>query len=124
MSKIRPSLAACLFVWAAMPCVSHAADDLAALRAELEALKQAYANRVGALESRINQLESAQSAVAAVTPPAPPPPLPPADVAAPAPSGGARGGQSAFNPAISMILAGNYANLSEDPSTFRIAGFL
>jgi hypothetical protein len=34
------------------------------------------------------------------------------------------GGQTAFNPSISMILAGNYAHLSEDPSTYRIGGFL
>ena len=120
MSKIRPSLAAFLFVWSAMPCVSHAADDVAALRTELEALKQEYSNRVGALEARINQLESAQSAVAATSALPPPPPLPPAESA-----GGARGGgASAFNPAISMILAGNYASLSADPSTYRIAGFL
>ena len=121
MSKIRPSVAAFLLVWGAMPCVSHAADDVAALRAELETLKQEYSNRVGALEARINQLESAQSAVAATSPPPPPPPLPPADNA---PGGSGRGGASAFNPAISMILAGNYASLSADPSTYRIAGFL
>jgi hypothetical protein len=41
-----------------------------------------------------------------------------------APGGGARGGQSAFNPAISMILAGNYGHLSQDPGTYRIAGFM
>ena len=122
MSKIRPSLAVCLFAWGAIPCVSHAADDVAALRAELDALKQDYANRVGALEARINQIESAQSAVAAANT-APLPPLPPAE-SAPASGGGARGGQSAFNPAISMILAGNYASLSADPASFRIAGFL
>jgi len=135
MSKIRPSVAVCLFVWGALPCVSQAADDVAALRAELEALKQDYASRVGALEARINQIESAQGAIAAAnTPPAPTPlaaaestppapPLLPAAESTPAP-GGARGGQSAFNPAISMILAGNYASLSADPSSYRIAGFL
>lgn len=122
MSTFRPSVAAFLLVWGATPCVSLAADDVAALRAELEALKQDYANRVGALEARINQIESAQSAVAAASPPPPPPPMPVAE-GTPA-AGGARGGPSAFNPAISMILAGNYANLSADPSTYRIAGFL
>jgi hypothetical protein len=137
MSKIRPTVAAFLFVWGVAPCVSHAADDLAALRAELEALKQDYANRVGALEARINQLESAQGAVAAANAAAPaalaaapaaalaapPPPALPGPESAPA-AGGARGGQSAFNPAISMILAGNYASLSADPASYRIAGFL
>jgi hypothetical protein len=31
---------------------------------------------------------------------------------------------SAFNPAISLIMAGNYTNLSEDPESWRIAGFI
>ena len=35
---------------------------LAAMRAELEALKSEYSNRVAALESRISQLESAPTA--------------------------------------------------------------
>src|SRR3954465_962109 len=96
MSKIRPSLAVCVFVWGAVPCVSQAADDVAALRAELDALKQDYASRVGALEARINQIESAQGAVAAANPP-PPAPLPAAE-SAPAPGGGALGGQCPFNP--------------------------
>jgi hypothetical protein len=34
------------------------------------------------------------------------------------------GGQTAFNPAMSVILAGNYGNLSQDPSSYRIAGFI
>jgi hypothetical protein len=122
MPKTRPFLAALLFAWGAMPCVSHAADDVAALRAELEALKQEYSSRVGALEARINQLETAQSAAAALASSPPPPPPPAESVSA---AGGARGGgASAFNPAISMILAGTYANLSADPSSYRIAGFL
>ena len=128
MSKIRPSLAVFLFALGAMPCVSHAADDVAALRAELDALKQEYSSRVGALEERIKQLESSkeleQSAAAALAT-APPPPPPPVESSAPASGGGARGGGlAAFNPAMSMILAGNYANLSADPATYRIAGFL
>ena len=31
---------------------------------------------------------------------------------------------SAFNPAISLILAGNYTDVSQDPETWRIAGFM
>ncbi len=31
---------------------------------------------------------------------------------------------SAFNPALSLILSGNYANLSRDPDTYRVRGFL
>ncbi|HEX9706426.1 MAG TPA: hypothetical protein VGA24_02210, partial [Steroidobacteraceae bacterium] len=42
-----------------LPAIGEAADDVAALRAELEALKSDYAERVGALEARIEELSSA-----------------------------------------------------------------
>ena len=105
-------LAACVAVL--MPSVGEAATDaeVEALRAELAALKSEYATRVNALEERINQLESAATAAAT----APAEVAPPA--AAPAKS------VSAFNPAVSLILTGNYANLSQDPTDYQIAGFL
>jgi hypothetical protein len=144
MTSARPLTAAFLILIAAAPAVSSAADDVTTLRAELEALKSDYNNRVSALESRIVQLESGKSPSTAATSPTTPspaiepsapvaaaaaepaPPFPaeatPAEPAAPA--GNGRGGASAFNPAISMILAGNYGHLSQDPATYRIAGFI
>jgi len=95
------------------PGASQAADDVAALRAEIAALKADYAQRVTALEARIDQLESTAT-VAAAAPVEPPPP---------APSAPARV-SSAFNPAISVILTGNYADLSQDPGDFNFAGFM
>lgn len=86
------------------------------LRGELEALKTDYAMRVHALEARIAQLE-ADRAAAPVASTAEPP----------VPSGMAaqvRSAATAFNPAMSVILAGNYANLSQDPGTYTIAGFI
>jgi len=71
---------------------------------------------VQALEARIQQLESAV-ATATAAPPVYPQPAP---VAAPAKGSNA----AAFNPAISMILTGNYASLSQDPATYRVAGFI
>jgi len=134
MTSVRPFAAIFLFCFAAVPAMSHAAGaDVAALRAELEQLKSDYNTRVSALESRIAQLESGQAAAPAApaeASPAPaaaaaPPPMPfPTTPTAEPASGGGRGGASAFNPAISMILAGNYANLSRDPETYRIAGFI
>src|SRR5215468_6150928 len=115
------------------------ADDLATLKSELEALKSDYNSRVQALEERIKALESAANApaaaqapasasapaaaAAAATPTAPPafesaPPAPP-----PTPAGKS-GNATAFNPAISMIITGNYNDLSLDPATYRIAGFM
>ena len=97
----------------AAPVTVQAADDVDALRAEIAALKAEYAQRVTALEARIDQLETTAT-VAAVVPVEPPPP---------APSAPART-SSAFNPAISVILAGNYADLSQDPADFNFAGFM
>lgn len=90
------------------------ADELSELKSDIAALKTTYAQKIVALEARIAQLEVQASAATAIAEAPPPPP--------PAPAGG--GGQSAFNPAVSVILAGNYANLSQDPATYRIAGFM
>jgi hypothetical protein len=120
-----------------------ATDDVAALRAEIEALKADYKARVQALEARIKQLESvaatAQPAPAAAAPAAPaavgvpgtagsavasvvaPPAFP---EAVPGAAPGKSSNATAFNPAISMILTGNYASLSQDPATYRVAGFI
>jgi hypothetical protein len=95
------------------PAAVQAADDVEALRAEIAAIKAEYAQRVTALEARIDQLETTGT-VAAAAPVEPPPPVP----AAPART------SSAFNPSISVILAGNYADLSQDPGDFNFAGFM
>jgi len=110
---------AALLALATLPAVAPAADDVAALRAEMQALKSEYSARVEALETRITQLETANAATAdaaAALAAAPPPPLP-----EPAP---ASGGASAFNPAISLILGGSYTNTSRNPADWNIAGFV
>ena len=138
MMSTRPWAAVFLLIVVGAPVSGFAADDVTALRAEIEALKADYANKVASLESRISQLEAASARAPAeigspateigspslAAQPAPAAPMPSFAAPESPASGGARGGQSAFNPAISMILAGNYAHLSEDPSTYRIAGFI
>jgi hypothetical protein len=114
MGSRSPILAVVAALAASLPVTSRAADDVAALRAELEALKADYATRVGTLEARIAQLETAAAAPVAAAVPEPPP----AAASAPARN------SSAFNPAISVILAGNYADLSQDPADYHIAGFV
>ena len=110
-------------------------DDLATLKAELEALKNDYNNRVQALEQRIKALENAANAaptapgappVTAVPAAAPGPPAFPEAAPPPPPptSAGKSSNATAFNPAISMIITGNYNDLSLDPATYRIAGFM
>jgi len=99
------------------PAASLAADDLAALKAEIEAIRSEYTTRIASLEARIAELESAPPAAAPVAAA----PAPAADtIAVSSPTATAK----AFNPAISVILAGNYAHLSEDPESWAIAGFM
>lgn len=93
-------------------------DELARIRKEIAELKATYENHIQALEQRLQKAESeAQSAHEAVrrseavvqqASPA---------VAAPASR------DNAFNPAISLILSGLYAQTSRDPSGYAISGF-
>ena len=110
MLSFRPMAA--LLALALMPVVAGAADDVGALRAELQALKTEYGARVDALETRIQQLEAAPAVPA-------PEPVPAPETPAPKSAGGA----SAFNPAISLILGGSYTSTSRDPGDWNIAGF-
>jgi hypothetical protein len=130
LARIRPVVG--LLLMAALAGVRPAGaqsatpDEVAALKAELEALKADTAAREAALEARIHQLEAAAAAAPApaVAAAAPPPPAYPEPAApAPAPAKSASN-PTAFNPAISMIITGNYAALSEDPNTYRVAGFI
>jgi hypothetical protein len=88
--------------------------DIKAIRQEIDAMRAAYEARLQALEERLKAAEAAAAA-----PPAPPvaaaPPPPPA--------GGGGGGANAFNPAISLILSGQYARRSQDPANYAITGF-
>jgi hypothetical protein len=127
MAKLTPIAGAIVFLSLLLPNPGQAAtDEVAALRAELEALKTDYTSRVQALEARIKQLESAvvtaQLGAAPAAPATPPPPAYPQP--APVAPSGKSSNAAAFNPAISMILTGNYASLSQDPATYRVAGFI
>ena len=115
------SLAACAA--ATLPSVGHTATDaeLEALRSELATIKAEYAERMSALEAQIQQLQ-AKTDVAAPPAVASQPPAT-VDAGQAAPAAVARG-TSAFNPSISLILAGNYTNLSNDPEDYAIQGFV
>ena len=99
---------------AALPSITQAADDVAELRVELQAMKSEYASRVGLLEARIEQLESAPEPIAAQV----------AQQQPPLAAAGSRSAPSVFNPAISLIFSGNYTDVSQDPENWRVAGFM
>lgn len=110
----------------AVPQARAASDaDLAAIRAQIQGLKQDYDARIRALEDRLKAAEAdaaqakSQAATIAAAPVAHA-----AATATPATAASATRGLAAFNPAISAILNGQYANLSRDPREWRMAGFL
>ncbi len=84
---------------------AEAADsrELEQIRAEIRQLKETYETRIQDLERRLQQTETAAAQ--------------PAQNGAPASAG-------AFNPAVSLILSGTYANLSRNPNNYRITGFI
>ena len=106
---LRPAfLAAAL----ATACPAHADDaDLAALRAEVKAMKADYETRIQTLETRLAKAEASATNAAQASPP-------PQDTASSTPSN-----PGAFNPEISVILQGGYAHLKDIPER-RITGFL
>jgi hypothetical protein len=94
---------------------AYAGDtDTQALRAELQAMKQAYETKIDQLEHRIAGMEQAKTAqtVASTEPAAGS--VVPATTSRPA-------GDNSFNPAIGVILNGHYSAYSEDDS--GMAGF-
>ena len=110
MSRFIPFQLALVLCLAVAPGAFAANDPgLAAIRNEIRELKEAYEARIRALEQRVSEAEAK-----ALQPPAP---------IAVAPSTAPATSASAFNPAISLVLQGRYANLSRRPAEFAIAGF-
>jgi hypothetical protein len=142
MQKLLP---ASLALAMALPGAARAdaSAEIGALRREIEAMRADYQARLQSLEQRLRAAESAAgsatappaAAAASVAPTAAPPaanasavsadavaaapPPPPATPTSPS----AGGGIAAFNPAISLILSGLYANTSKDPGNYAISGF-
>ena len=89
---------------------AQAADDLSSIRAEIDQLRQQYEKRIADLETRLQaaeaKAESAQQTASAPSAPAP----------APASS------TNSFNPDVSLILQGQYANLGK-AANGQISGF-
>lgn len=124
MTSLKPSAALLALACVLLPAIGQAADDVATLRAELQALKSDYTARVDALEERIGQLESGSGGTTAATTISAEPIAPQVTPAQPVAAAGSRSAASVYNPAISLIFAGNYTKVSEDPESWQIAGFI
>jgi hypothetical protein len=97
-------------------------DEMKELREQVRQLKEQYQKRIEALEERLKQAEgTAQKAEGAAAK---------AEAqAVKAESAAVQANtrptsEAAFNPAVSVILNGVYANLSRDPGRFQITGFV
>jgi hypothetical protein len=103
------TLAAAIGAAFVAPVPAIGADDaeVQKIRSEVKDLKQGYETRIHQLEQRLEQTEQRS---------------PPAAAAAPAQS--APASANAFNPAISLILDGQFSNLQRDPATWQIGGFI
>ena len=97
------------------PTIASAADnnDLRALREEVARMRETYEKRIQDLENRLVQAETKVSTTEARV----------AEAVIPPPAAAPVAGPSAFNPSVSLILSGQYANLSKDPASYRITGF-
>jgi hypothetical protein len=143
MPKIPAAVTAAAMACAIAPFArAGSSDDLDEVRAEIQQLKQDYETRIRALEKRLAAAEAkatraerkasdanrtagkarqqaleTKDAVAEASQPMTAP-----EAAAPAPAQQER--QNAFNPAISLILEGTYADFSQDPEDSQISGFI
>ena len=109
-------------------------DDLKDLREQVRQLKAQYEKRIGALEQRLKDAEQSAAQAGTVAASASDAANRAAVQASQATQSiqssqgmaqavGRTAGESAFNPAVSLILNGTYGRLSRDPSGFRINGF-
>ena len=102
---------------------AHAADDLQTIRTEIQQMKASYEAHIQALEARLAQTEAATKQANSKAEQADTKAEEASQVAAvaaqPAPSK-----ESAFNPAVSLILSGTATHTSLSPSTYKIGGFI
>ena len=105
----KVSLAAAIGAAFAAPVPAIGADqaEVQQIRDEIKDLKEGYETRIRQLEQRLEQTEQRPAASASA-----------------APAQSAPASANAFNPAISLILDGQYSNLQRDPATYQIGGFI
>ncbi len=121
---------------AATPGNSASISDIQVLRQEIATMRADYEARLKSLEQRLQAAEHAMATAPAPALPAPasapmatPIAAPIAEASAvpvapaPATAAGTAAGANAFNPAMSLILSGQYTGTTLNPSPYSIAGF-
>jgi hypothetical protein len=113
--RFKPAAAAVALALGVAPAaLAQSSADIQEIRRQIERMKEDYETRLRALEERLKEAEAkagkaeqqaaqARSQAAAMT---------------------QRRAENAFNPGASLILQGRYANLKQDPETYRINGFI
>jgi hypothetical protein len=106
---IPATLCVAFSVACTFPINSQAAEqnELTQIRTEMQQMKEAYEARLKALEVRLQQVSEQTAEIKNVSAPQP-----------------AATSSTTFNPAVSLILGGTYANLSQDPKQYRLQGFV
>ncbi|MDQ6620798.1 MAG: OprO/OprP family phosphate-selective porin [Pseudomonadota bacterium] len=138
MSVFRTAFCLAVACTVIIPRVAWSATDpeLAQMREEIRVLRAQYEARIRALEQKLETLQPLPASAATPrslkeegprasvdsgsgVPGNEATVTPPANIS----SGPAASGIAAFNPAISVVLQGTYANLSRDPQRYSLAGF-
>ena len=104
---IATALLALALAWPSL-AVAATDADLGEIREQIKQMKQDYEARIRALEERLKATEAAAPPAAAAEAAAVPE----------ASAGYSRSMLSAFNPGVSVVLQGNYQNLSLDPAQY------
>jgi len=113
---------------AALPAAAQTPSnqDLEEIRKQIQELKESYESRIQALEKRLKEAEDsatkAQSTASQAQESAAQAQQSAQSAAAPPPA--QQASQSAFNPALSVILMGGYNNFSVNPANASVTGFL
>lgn len=108
------------------PALAASDDELKALRDEVRQLRDLYEKKLDALEERLKQAEQGAAQAMSVAVAAQEATVHAAAAQTPVAVGGRSGGsgEGAFNPAITAVLNGVYGNLSRNPASYRINGFV
>lgn len=130
MHQVRTVASAVIAAVAALihPLAAGAAtgDDLKALREQVRLLKENYERRIEALERRLQIAEQStvKAAAEAGKAQATAGQAEAAANQAALQASSRPSGEGAFNPGVSLILNGTYGNVSRDPASYRIGGFV